>query len=151
MADEFKAWSLKTLLDQCDNRRERSLVLDAFAAGLKAAEEAAQAEGDEYARNAARCDETGNVRGGTGDTHGALACRAVVERIRTLAESPSSDTAGKRVTERCEKCGASGVGDDGFPRLNHFLGNGTCVCRDCGHRMPFYSAPSPSSDTEAGR
>jgi hypothetical protein len=40
------------------------------------------------------------VHGGTGDLHGALACRAVAKRIRSLldeprAASPSSDTEGR--------------------------------------------------------
>jgi hypothetical protein len=69
---------------------------DALEEALREAEE----EAAEYECNAAACDAAGNTHGGTGDLHGAMACRAVAKRIRALLdeprpESPSSDTAGK--------------------------------------------------------
>jgi hypothetical protein len=69
----------------------------ARAAALEEALREADEEAAEYECNAAACDAAGHTRGGAGDLHGALACRAVAKRIRALlAEprpaSPSSDT-----------------------------------------------------------
>jgi hypothetical protein len=66
---------------------------DALGDALREAEE----EAAEYECNAAICDAAGNTHGGTGDLHGAMACRAVAKRIRSLLDeprpaSPSSDT-----------------------------------------------------------